>query len=154
MTARPPPLLCLSQIAATPCGGRFCFAENPELAWSENRSEAGKPGPAWSENRSRTKTLLCGPQSIFTAPSPWWQYTFAHQSPSSHTQNKHQPRHRFWRERKRLRGQPHRQFGEILRDRSLTFSTHKVGQAAFCCLFIKAWKVAASKFHCLNNPVK
>ena len=140
MTARPPSLLCMSQIASTPCGGRFCFAENPELAWSENRS--------------RTKTLFCGLQSIFTAPSPWWQYTFAHQIPSSNTQNQHQPRHRFWRERKRLRGQPHRQFGEILRDRSLPFATHKVGQAAFCCLFVKAWEVAASKFHCLNNPVK
>ena len=51
--------------------------------------------PLTHENRSRTKTLLCGPQSIFTAPSPWWQYTFAHQTPNSHTQNQHQPRHRF-----------------------------------------------------------
>ena len=63
-------------------------------------TEAGKPDPAQSENRSRTKTLLCGLQSIFTAPSPWWQYTFAHQNPSTHTQNKHQPRHRFWPRKK------------------------------------------------------
>ena len=59
---------------------------------------------AQSENRSRTKTLLCGLQSIFPAPSPWWQYTFAHQIPSTNTQNQHQPRHRFWRDNPR--GQP------------------------------------------------
>ena len=70
------------------------------------RTEAGKPKPPQSENRSRTKSLLYGLQSIFAAPSPWWQYTFAHQTPKSNTQNQHQPRHQFWKERKRLKSPP------------------------------------------------
>ena len=81
-------------------------------AKSPKRRSWGMPGlnppkvevrlhPLAHENRSRTKTLLCGPQSILPAPSPWWQYTFAHQNPSTHTQNQHQPRHRFWRDNPR-----------------------------------------------------
>ena len=70
------------------------------------KSGGATPPPLTHENRSRTKSLLCGPQSIFTAPSPWWQYTFAHQTPKSNTQNQHQPRHQFWKERKRLKSPP------------------------------------------------
>ena len=82
-------------------------AKSPSPKVKIVRTEAGKPKPPQSENRSRTKTLLCGPQSIFAAPSPWWQYTFAHQNQNSHTQNQHQPRHRFWRDNPRVQPKHH-----------------------------------------------
>ncbi len=63
--------------------------------------------PLTHENRSRTKTLLCDLQSIFAAPSPWWQYTFAHQIPSTDSQNQHQPRHRFWRDNPQVQPKRH-----------------------------------------------
>ena len=75
-------------------------AKSPMASWGNARGQIPQKWrcdstPLTHENRSRTKTLLCGLQSIFAAPSPWWQYTFAHQNPSSNTQNQHQPRHRF-----------------------------------------------------------
>ena len=86
----------------------------PKRHWLEggNCSEAGgmQAGSiplSRNENRSRAKTLLCGLQSIFTAPSPWWKYTFAHQIPSTNTHNQHQPRHRFWRDNPQVQPKRH-----------------------------------------------